>query len=320
MNRRGIIVANPHGFCAGVERAIGMAEAALAAYPRPIYCLREIVHNQQVIGDLAARGVVFVPDVRDIPAGSTVLFSAHGVAPAVRAEAGRRELRVVDATCPFVVKIHLEVRRYAAEGYAILLIGDRTHDEIVGVAGEAPGRVTVIQTEAEARAVAVGDPSRLAVMTQTTLSTDDIERVLQALRERFPLLKTPPRSDVCYATRNRQEAARALARRAELVVVLGAANSSNSNRLVEVARSAGCRAALVSASDALASLALDGVNTLGLTAGASTPESCMREALAVLKQRGFAEVEELVAAREAIHFALPGELSQRAGGRPPAVP
>jgi 4-hydroxy-3-methylbut-2-en-1-yl diphosphate reductase len=307
---RRILLAVPHGFCAGVERAIGMAGAVLRTRPPPVYCLNEIVHNPQVTEDLARRGIVFVRDVGEIPRGATTLFSAHGVAPAVREAAAERRLNVIDATCPFVSKVHAEVRRFAGSGYAVLLIGHRTHEEVVGVAGEAPEQVTVIQNEDDARAARVPDPASVAVITQTTLSTDEAERLIAILRSRFPALRTPPQSDICYATRNRQRAVRALARGAEFIVVLGAENSSNSNRLVEVARSAGCRAALVSATELLPALSLDDVKVVGLTAGASTPESCVAEALELLKRRGFSRVEELVAEREDIHFALPRDLEQ----------
>ena len=219
---RTILLVSPHGFCAGVTRAVAVAETLLRNYAKPVYCLREIVHNTQIISDLAGRGLIFVDAVADIPEGATALFSAHGVSPAVRADATARRLTMIDATCPFVTKVHIEVKRYAAQGYTIFLIGHRAHDEVIGVAGEAPDRVIVVETEAEARAATVPDPAKVAVMSQTTLSIDETARVLAVLRERYPGLRTPDESDICYATRNRQQAVRLLARRADHVLVLGA--------------------------------------------------------------------------------------------------
>lgn len=305
---RRLILASPHGFCAGVERAVEMAEFLLHRYPKPIYCLKQIVHNTQVTEALARKGMVFVQNIHDIPSGATVLFSAHGISPATRDAARRLSLNAIDATCPFVTKVHNEVRRYASLGYSVLLIGDRGHDEIIGVASEAPESVTVIEDEGEAGTVAVPDPGRVAVMTQTTLNVEDVAHVLAVLRRRFPALKTPPEMDICYATRNRQQAVRQLARQVESFIVLGAENSSNSSRLVEVARAAGCAAHLVSTTARLADIDVDAVNTLGLTAGASTPESFVDEAIAYLKTRGFNQVEEFSHVQENIHFALPRNL------------
>jgi 4-hydroxy-3-methylbut-2-enyl diphosphate reductase len=298
MNRKKIILAVPHGFCAGVERAIATAETVLRIRRPPVYCLREIVHNRQIIEDLARRGVAFVPNVSDIPAGSTVIFSAHGVAPAVRAAAAARGLDVIDATCPFVNRIHVDVRRFARQGYTTLLIGHRRHEEIVGVAGEAPEHVLVIENEEEARTVPVADASRVAVMTQTTLSVAETERIEGILRTRFPAIQRPSRSSICYATTNRQQAVRDLARRVDVIVVLGAENSSNSNRLVEVARSEGRPAYLASSTDRLASIPLH----------EATPEYLVREALDRLKRLGCEEFAELVTARENVHLPLPREL------------
>jgi len=309
---RKIVLVSPHGFCAGVKRAVEMADALLRLYPKPVYCLKEIVHNRQVIDGLASRGIVFVTDVAQVPVGATVLFSAHGVPPTVRAVAASRHLRVIDGTCPFVGKVHREVRRFADRGYSVLLIGHRHHDEIIGVAGEAPDRVTVVETEAQAREVQVPDPAKVAVMTQTTLSAEETEHTLAILRRRFPALQTPSESDICYATRNRQQAVRLFARRADAFIVLGSRNSSNSNRLVEVARAEGCRAHLVSSTADLAGVALDGVDTLGLTAGASTPEHFVHEIIAALKARGFTHFEETAAVKENVHFALPCELREDA--------
>jgi 4-hydroxy-3-methylbut-2-en-1-yl diphosphate reductase len=303
-----LILISPHGFCAGVERAVEIAEAMLRRYPRPVYCLKQIVHNRQIIDDLTARGMVFVQDIHEIPHGATVLFSAHGVAPAIRKTALELGLNTVDATCPFVTKVHQEVKRFAAQGYSILLIGHHQHDEIIGVAGEAPDHVTVIATAADARAVKISDPGKVAVLTQTTLSMDEVAQVMEILKDRFPNLKTPPESDICYATRNRQQAVRLFARQADRIIVLGAENSSNSNRLVEVAQAEGCPATLVSALEQLDTLSLDTIHRLGITAGASTPEAFVDAVIAHLTKRGFASLEKLTLIEEDIHFPLPREL------------
>lgn len=307
-NRRRLLLACPHGFCAGVKRAVEIIEATLARFPPPVYCLKEIVHNRQVVGDLAGRGVVFVNDIVDVPAGSIVLFSAHGIPPAVREAAAAHGLRAIDATCPFVSKVHSEVRRYARDGYTIFLIGKRNHDEILGVAGEAPERVVIVEGEAEARSVTIEDPARVAAVTQTTLSVDDAARVMNVLRSRFPALDTPPKSDICYATQNRQRAVQAVARESDFVLVLGSPNSSNSNRLVEVARTTGTPATLVPDAGTLDAMELDGVRTLGLTAGASTPEDFVNGVIERLQACGFGPVEDVTVAEEQIDFALPREL------------
>jgi 4-hydroxy-3-methylbut-2-enyl diphosphate reductase len=282
-----------------------MAETLLRLYPKPIYCLHEIVHNPQIIQDLASRGMVFVRDVAEIPEGATALFSAHGVTPAIRAVAATRRLNAIDATCPFVTKVHNEVKRYAAAGCTVILIGHHTHDEIIGVVGEAPDHVTVVETEADANTVVVPDPDRVAVLTQTTLSTDETARVLELLRARFPRLRVPAEGDICYATRNRQQAVRLFAHQTDSFIVLGARNSSNSLRLVEVAREEGCPATLVAMPSEIDTLPLDNVMTLGLTAGASTPEYGVNETIDRLKRRGFERVETLSVAKEDLHFALP---------------
>lgn len=303
-----LILISPHGFCAGVERAVQIAEAMLRKFPKPVYCLKQIVHNRQIIEDLQSKGMVFVQDIREIPRGATVLFSAHGVPPAIREAACELGLKTVDATCPFVTKVHQEVKRFAAQGYSILLIGHNQHDEIIGVASEAPGHVTVIATMADARSVQVPDPGKVAVLTQTTLSMDEVAHVMEVLRERFPHLKTPPESDICYATKNRQQAVRLFARQADAVIVLGAENSSNSNRLVEVARAEGCSAYLASTLEKLDAIPLNGVNRLGITAGASTPEYFVSAAIKHLENKGFSRLKELTLIKEDTHFQLPGDL------------
>ena len=303
-----LILISPHGFCAGVERAVEIAEAMLRKYPCPVYCLKQIVHNRQIIDSLTAKGMVFVQDIHEIPPGATVLFSAHGIAPAIRETARELGLNTVDATCPFVTKVHQEVKRFAAQGYSILLIGHHQHDEIIGVAGEAPDHVTVIATVADAHAVRIADPGKVAVLTQTTLSMDEVAHVMDILKKRFPALKTPPESDICYATRNRQQAVRLFAKKVDRMIVLGAENSSNSNRLVEVAQAEGCPASLVSTLEQLDTLSLTTVNRLGITAGASTPEPFVNAAIAALAKKGFASLEKLTLIEEDIHFALPREL------------
>lgn len=308
MSERTILLVSPHGFCAGVERAVAMADRLLARTPPPVYCLNQIVHNGQIIADLTSRGMVFVNAIRDIPRGATVLFSAHGVSPAIREEAAARDLKIIDATCPFVTKIHREVKRYAEQGYSVLVVGHRSHDEIIGVAGEAPDRVTVIENGEEAGRVQVADPSKVAVITQTTLNVDDAAKVIGVLRARFPAIQLPRKEDICYATRNRQQAVRDVTHRADAFIILGAKNSSNSNRLVEVARSQGKPAFLASSSADLDALALDGVRTLGLTAGASTPEHVVRETVEKLRTMGFTRLEEVAAVREDMHFSLPESL------------
>ena len=303
-----VILASPHGFCAGVERAVRIAEFMLKKATGPVYCLREIVHNMQVVQDLSARGIVFVKDINDVPEGSVVLFSAHGVAPEIRETAGNRKLKIIDATCPFVSRVHAEVCRYASEGFTILLIGHRNHDEIIGVAGEAPGSVMVIEDVEEAEKIDVKDPTKVAVITQTTLSVDETKHIIDLLRRRFPLLETPAGSDICYATQNRQMAVRSVAKKVDAFIVLGTKNSSNSNRLVEVSGAAGCKAFLVSEIQQLQTIPFDEVRIIGLTAGASTPEYFVREAVTCLAKLGFVNVEECNVVDENVRFALPAGL------------
>jgi 4-hydroxy-3-methylbut-2-enyl diphosphate reductase len=311
--RKKVVLVSPHGFCAGVERAVKIAECMLKSSGGPVYCLKEIVHNKQVVGDLSRSGVIFVKVITEVPRGARVLFSAHGVTPEVRETARKLDLNVVDATCPFVSKVHSEVRRYVAEGYTILLVGHKEHDEIIGVAGEAPGSVKIVEDRIEAGNVSVPDPGRVAVMTQTTLSVDETAQIMEVLRKRFPALKTPRESDICYATQNRQMAVRCFAKQADLFIILGAKNSSNSNRLVEVAKSGGCKAFLVSDICEIKDIPLDGAGVLGLTAGASTPQEFVRQALACLDGLGFDNLEECKYVEESIHFALPASLSARDG-------
>ena len=297
-----LVIARPHGFCAGVWHAIGMAEAAVAKYPAPVYCLNELVHNRQVVDGLAARGMVFVKKVEDVPEGAVLLFSAHGVSPAIRTKAEERRLTVLDATCPFVASSHAAVRRHAAAGRTIFLIGTPAHDEVVGIAGEAPGNVVVLDGIEAAETVVPVDPGRVAVVTQTTLSRDHAVAMMDVLRRRFPDVVLPRADGVCYATTNRQEAARRLARAVELVIVLGSRNSANSNRLAEVAASEGARALLASGVGDLDPSMFDGVASVGLTAGASTPEETIEAAASYCESLGFARSPDLVVTEENLSF------------------
>ena len=309
--RKRLIVASPRGFCAGVRHAIEIAEVALRVFPHPVYCLKELVHNPYVLDELRTKGMVFVRQLSEVPEGATVVISAHGVSPTIYAEAEARHLRVIDATCPFVRKVHEEVRRFALAGYTILLIGHRDHDEVVGVVGEAPERVIVVEKCEAVPGITVPDPQRVAVVTQTTLSPDEAAGILELLRARFPALVTPPASDICYATINRQDAVKRLARTVQTILVLGAENSSNARRLVEVARACGVQSHLVSDVAQLATLPLADREIVGLTAGASTPESFVERAIDALAPLGFENVEYMTLVEEAVHFALPKALRDR---------
>ena len=283
---REVILAEPHGFCSGVRRAIEMAEKAVAASARPVYCLHELVHNRLVVDSLATAGMVFVDDLADVPDGGTVLFSAHGVPPEVRNAAAARGLRVIDATCVFVKRVHDAVRSLTAQGYHILLIGSRSHDEVVGVSGEAPESVTVVGTTAEAETAEVSDTEKVALLTQTTLADCQVEPILAILKRRFPSLVVPDKSGICGATTVRQAAVRQLAHKCPLILVLGSRNSANSNRLVDVARAEGARAELIPDIPALRAFVAGGlgdVSPIGVTAGASTPEHVVREAVDLLR-------------------------------------
>jgi 4-hydroxy-3-methylbut-2-enyl diphosphate reductase len=305
----------PRGFCAGVVRAIEIVDLALKAYGAPIYVLHEIVHNRYVVEDLAAKGAVFVNDLHEVPVGARLIFSAHGVSPEVRCVAGERKLRVIDATCPLVTKVHLEAIRFAREGYSILLIGDLEHDEVEGTSGEAPEVTTVVSSVAEADRVAVPDPRRVVYLTQTTLSQYDTAEIIARLRERFPEIKGPPADDICYATQNRQEAVETVGRRAELVLVVGSANSANSYRLVEVAQRAGARAYLIEDENAIDPAWLDGVTRVALTAGASAPDVLVERVSRRLQSLGFTSVEDVEIIPEDVRFTLPSELVPFAAAR-----
>jgi 4-hydroxy-3-methylbut-2-enyl diphosphate reductase len=299
----------PRGFCAGVIRAIEIVELALQNVGRPVYVRKEIVHNRHVVEDLAARGAVFVESLNEVPTGAVVIFSAHGVSPSVRKAANERGLRVIDATCPLVTKVHLEVIRYARENYTIVLIGHRSHDEVIGTLGEAPNAIRVISSVEDVDSLEVKDPQRVAYLTQTTLSIDDTADIVTKLKQRFPAIQGPPAQDICYATQNRQAAVKLVARQAEAILVVGAENSSNSNRLVEVARRAGTDAYLITCAADIEPRWLEGRRQLGITAGASTPDYLVEQVVDRLKRWGFTSVREVEWTHENVRFALPAELT-----------
>jgi 4-hydroxy-3-methylbut-2-en-1-yl diphosphate reductase len=314
-----IVLAGPRGFCAGVERAIDIVELALEVCGPPVYVRREIVHNGYVVDKLRAKGAVFVDELSEVPDGATAIFSAHGVSPAVRVEAARRQLRIIDATCPLVTKVHLEAVRYAREGYSIILIGHEDHDEVIGTLGEAPDRIFVIDSAAEVDRLALPNPEKVAYLTQTTLSVDDTRDVIEALRCRFPTIVGPSRNDICYATQNRQAAVKTVAGDVDVLLVIGAANSSNSLRLVEVSQSAGTRAYLINDVRDIKPEWLAGARRVGVTAGASAPEVLVTEAVAALRRQG-ATVREVHVVDENVRFALPTELEQMAREREVTLP
>ena len=313
---RTVLLAAPRGFCAGVERAVLIVRELLDRLGPPVYVRKQIVHNRHVVAELTARGAVFVEEVGQVPRGAVAVFSAHGVAPAVRAEAEARELRVYDATCPLVAKVHAEAVRYARDGYTIALIGHEEHEEVEGTRGEAPERIHVVSNPEEARALVVED-RKLVWLSQTTLALDDVARTAEALRERFPAMADPPGEDICYASQNRQTAVKAIAPRCDLLLVVGSTNSSNSVRLVEVAREAGAREArLLDDGGGLRAEWLAGVETVGVTAGASAPEHAVEDLLAALAGHGFDHVEQVGSGNENVSFDLPAALRSPRPARP----
>ncbi|GAA2862152.1 4-hydroxy-3-methylbut-2-enyl diphosphate reductase [Streptosporangium fragile] len=304
-----VLLASPRGYCAGVDRAVQTVEKALQVYGPPVYVRKEIVHNRHVVETLTARGAIFVDDNDEVPEGATVIFSAHGVAPQVHASAAARSLKTIDATCPLVTKVHHEARRFAAAGYDILLIGHHGHEEVIGTTGQAPDRIRVVDGPDDVATVTVRDPARVAWLSQTTLSVEETLQTVDRLRDRFPLLQSPPSDDICYATQNRQQAVKQIAPSCDVIIVVGSRNSSNSQRLREVALDAGARAAhLVDYAHEINDAWLTGATTVGLTAGASVPGNLVEDVLAHLAGRGFADVTEVTAARETTVFALPQEL------------
>jgi 4-hydroxy-3-methylbut-2-enyl diphosphate reductase len=324
MAPRRLLLAAPRGFCAGVVRAIDVVDLALECVEPPLYVRREIVHNLHVVRGFEKRGVRFVDELDEVPDGSTVIFSAHGISPRVRESAARRKLNVIDATCPLVTKVHLEAIRFARQMYRIFLIGHPGHVVVEGTMGEAVSRIALVSSVAEAEAVEVEDPNRVAYITQTTLSMEDTRPIVDALKRRFPRIAGPAKADICYATQNRQVAVRALAKEAPVILVIGSKNSSNSNRLVEEAELAGARAYLVDDASGVDAKWLEGADTVGLTSGASAPEFLVEQMVAHLKSLGVEEVEDLVTVEEDVHFALPAELlearARRGAAALPTVP
>ncbi len=307
-----IILANPRGFCAGVNMAIESLERALDLFGTPLYVYHEIVHNRPVVDRFRKHGVVFVDRMDEIPEGATVLYSAHGVAPAIRAAASERRLRAIDATCPLVTKVHREAARFAQEGYTIVLVGHDGHEEVEGTMGEAPERIVLVQSEDDVDALEVEDPERIAYVTQTTLSVDETDSIVARLRERFPAIDGPRTDDICYATTNRQAAVKQMAGRCELMLVIGSRNSSNSVRLVEVARDCGTEAHLIDNADEVREQWLQGRRVVGITSGASAPENLVQELVEFFRARGVCDVAEVDVVREDVRFMLPKQV--RAGG------
>jgi 4-hydroxy-3-methylbut-2-enyl diphosphate reductase len=312
-----VILAQPRGFCAGVERAIEIVERALDKFGAPVYVRHEIVHNRHVVESLKAKGAVFVEELDEIPDGAVTIFSAHGVSRMVQSGAAERELRVIDATCPLVTKVHLEGRRYAERGREVILIGHAGHPEVVGTMGQIPGTVYLISKVGDVERLEVADPDQLAYVTQTTLSIDDTREIVDALRARFPNIVGPDTKDICYATQNRQVAVRDLADRVDALLVIGSPNSSNSNRLREIAADKGVPSYLIEDAAALDRRWLEGVETLGITAGASAPERLVQDLLEALGRFSDIEVSVLPGLEEQLHFRLPVQLSEyrRAGAR-----
>lgn len=307
-NGKSLVRVRPRGFCAGVVRAVEIVELTLEAYGAPVYVHHEIVHNRYVVEQLRRRGAIFVESLEEVPAGAVLVFSAHGVPPSVRLTADQRKLKVIDATCPLVTKVHLEAVKFAREGRTIILVGHRDHQEIIGTSGEAPEQTLVVDSVEEVEQLQVPDPNKLAFLTQTTLSLYDTQEIVEKLKQRFPTIVGPASDDICYATQNRQEAVEAMAKEVGLVLVVGSANSSNSNRLVEVAHRCGVKAQLIEdAADVSASL-LEGIRSVGLTAGASAPEILVEQVSDRLTALGYSNHRDLELIREDVRFSLPPEL------------
>lgn len=305
-----VLLPKPRGFCAGVIRAIDIVSIALEQLGPPVYVRKEIVHNRFVVDELTAKGAVFVENLDEVPDGALTIFSAHGVAPEVREEARKRNLQVIDATCPLVTKVHLEVIRYARDNYSVILIGHQNHDEVIGTFGEAPDSIHLVSALADVDALENVHPDRVVYTTQTTLSLDDTRAIVERLKERFPSIVSPPSSDICYATQNRQAAVKAISEEADLILVVGAQNSSNSNRLVEVAQVAGATAYLIANAGDIRSEWFDGCFHVGVTAGASTPDILVEQVVQDLKTRGFTSVREIELIEEDVHFPLPAPLDR----------
>jgi 4-hydroxy-3-methylbut-2-enyl diphosphate reductase len=318
--KKKVLLLKPRGFCAGVVRAIDVVKIALETFGAPIYVRREIVHNRYVVNELAEKGAIFVHDIDDVPDGQRVIYSAHGVSPAVRERSKGRNLKVIDATCPLVTKVHFEAVKFAREGYSLVLIGHRDHDEIEGTLGEAPDVTHVVSNVAEVEALELPNPDRVAYLTQTTLSLDEARDIIHALKIKFPHIVGPHSQDICYATENRQVAVRNVAHNADLVLVVGSTNSSNSNRLVEVSRNLGTIGYLIDNSQAIDPKWLAGVRNVAVTAGASAPEILVEDVVNYLRQNGFENVEEVEVMPENVRFGLPPEIVQAIGSAGGAEP
>src|SRR3954468_3177716 len=311
-----LLLLKPRGFCAGVVRAIDIVRIALETFGRPIYVRKEIVHNRYVVEELQAKGAIFVDSVDEVPEGERVIYSAHGVAPEVRDDSKLRKLRVIDATCPLVTKVHVEAIKFAKEGYSLILIGHLNHDEVIGTLGEAPDVTQVVSTPQQVASLEVPDPNRVAYLTQTTLSLDEARDIIEALKIKFPNIKGPHAQDICYATENRQVAVKNVAEKADLVLVVGSPNSSNSNRLVEGAQNLATKSYLIDTCKDINPIWLDGVKTVALTAGASAPEILVQEVIEYLKQYGFNDLQEVEVMPENVRFALPPEIVEAIGAAP----
>ncbi len=303
-----IILARPQGFCAGVDRAIKVVELALQIYGKPIYVKHQIVHNKRVVSDLEKKGAVFIEQISQIPHHSSLIFSAHGVPPSDRKEAAERNLNVIDATCPLVTKVHLEAINYARNGYTIVLIGHKGHVEIIGTSGEAPSNTVIVETREDIDGLIIPNPQKVVYLTQTTLSVDDTMHLIDHLKKKFPNITAPPKEDICYATQNRQMAAKQLSKITDIVFVVGSKNSSNSNRLVDTVKAFGRKAYLIDSCSEIKDEWIAGANAIGLTSGASAPEILVEEVIEHLKKKGYGTVEELTATEENITFTLPREL------------
>ena len=313
-----LLLLKPRGFCAGVVRAIDIVRIALETFGAPIYVYHEIVHNRYVVNDLASKGAIFVDDLKDVPSGARAVFSAHGVSPEIRTLAKSRGLRIIDATCPLVTKVHMEAVRFARQGYSILLIGHKDHEEVIGTLGEAPDVTQVVGTPQEVEHITVKDPNKVAYVTQTTLSLDEAGQIIDALKKKFPNIYEPPAQDICYATENRQRAVKQVVTDTDLLLVVGSENSSNSKRLVEVAGSLGRAAHLIDSFDQIKVEWLNGVNTVALTAGASAPEILVQQVVEFLTSKGYTNLEEVEVMPENVRFGLPPEIVQAIAAAPVA--
>jgi len=318
-NGKTLLLLKPRGFCAGVVRAIDIVRIALEAFGPPIYVRKEIVHNRFVVEELQGKGAIFVDSVDEVPNGERVIYSAHGVSPEVREASEMRGLRVIDATCPLVTKVHVEAVKFAKEGYSLILIGHRDHDEVIGTLGEAPLVTQVVSSPAQAETLSVPDPDRVAYLTQTTLSLDETKDIIAALRKKFPNIKGPAAQDICYATENRQTAVKEVASEADLLLVVGSDNSSNSKRLTEVARNLGTSSHLIDSFRDIQPAWLGGVKTIALTAGASAPECLVQEVVEFLGTKGFENVKEVEVMPENVRFGLPPEIVEAIASAPAAV-